>query len=93
MDIQEILKERRQHHGAFADHATVAQLLKDVMHNSRNWDKLTAVQKEGLEMVQHKIARILSGDPNIVDHWVDCQGYLKLVQDDIIQKTPVKREV
>jgi len=32
-------------------------------------------------MVVHKIARILNGDPNYDDSWVDISGYTKLVAD------------
>lgn len=32
-------------------------------------------------MIQHKIARILNGDPDYVDNWVDIAGYAKLVAD------------
>ena len=30
-------------------------------------------------MVQHKIARILNGDPNYIDNWIDLVGYSQLV--------------
>jgi hypothetical protein len=32
-------------------------------------------------MVAHKIARIINGDPNYSDSWVDVAGYAKLVAD------------
>ena len=30
-------------------------------------------------MVQHKIARILNGDPNYIDNWIDLVVYSQLV--------------
>jgi hypothetical protein len=36
-----------------------------------------------LEMIAHKIARILSGDPNHRDHWEDIAGYAELVVREI----------
>jgi hypothetical protein len=38
-------------------------------------------QREALEMIAHKIARIINGDPNYADSWVDIAGYAKLVAD------------
>jgi hypothetical protein len=36
-------------------------------------------QREALEMIAHKIARILNGDPNYSDNWIDVAGYATLV--------------
>jgi hypothetical protein len=36
-------------------------------------------QRESLDMIQHKISRILNGDPNIVDSWADIAGYAHIV--------------
>jgi hypothetical protein len=38
-------------------------------------------QKEALEMVAHKLGRIVNGDPNYLDSWVDIIGYTQLVLD------------
>lgn len=38
-------------------------------------------QREALEMIAHKIARILNGDPNYADSWHDVAGYATLVAD------------
>ena len=51
------------------------------MLNTPNWDNLDFDQKESLEMIVHKIARILNGDPNYDDSWIDIGGYSKLVAD------------
>jgi hypothetical protein len=36
-------------------------------------------QKECLDMVAHKIARILCGNHNELDHYIDIIGYCTLV--------------
>jgi len=41
-------------------------------------------QKEALEMIQHKIGRILNGDQYYHDSWHDIIGYAKLVADTLI---------
>lgn len=75
------LAERGSNYGAFIDQATICQNLKDVMRATPNWTKLASDQKEGLEMVVHKIARILNGNPDLLDSWLDQAGYTKLVYD------------
>jgi hypothetical protein len=76
--IESLLNERHKTHGNFREHAIVTQLLKRIMRNSPNWASLSMDDKEALEMIAHKIARILCGDPNHADHWVDISGYATL---------------
>jgi len=80
-DIRDTLEERGTRYGAFCDHAEISQELKDVMHDTLNWESLRPDQKEALEMIQHKIARILNGDPDYIDSWTDIAGYSTLVAD------------
>jgi hypothetical protein len=48
------------------------------MYSELSWLSLTASQKEALDMIQHKVARILNGNANHQDHWVDIAGYAEL---------------
>ena len=80
-DIRDTLEERGTRYGAFCNHAEISQELKDVMHDTPNWESLRSDQKEALEMIQHKIARILNGDPDYIDSWTDIAGYSTLVAD------------
>ena len=81
MNTTELLAERGKTHGDFTEHAMITQQLKDCMHNHRDWIKLTPVQREALEMIVHKIGRIIAGRPDFRDHWDDIAGYAKLVAD------------
>ncbi len=76
--IEAVLKEREKTHGNFCHQAQTAQQLKAAMHKARNWSSLSDADREALDMIAHKIARILSGDPNHVDHWIDISGYATL---------------
>jgi hypothetical protein len=78
-DIDNLLAERRETHGDYADHAAVTQQLKAIFHTHWGWGRLDNVQRETLDMIAHKAGRILSGDPNHVDHWDDIAGYARLV--------------
>jgi hypothetical protein len=81
--IDGTLSERGSRYGKFNSVATIVQDLKDVMHNSPNWSKLTASQKEALEMIQHKIARMLNGDTTYIDNAVDIVGYATLMMKNM----------
>jgi len=77
--LKQLLEEREKTHGSFMDHAQITQVLKHEMKHTKNWQRLSAPQKESLEMIVHKIGRVLSGDPNHIDSWVDIAGYATLI--------------
>lgn len=81
--INTTLAERGSRYGDFATHANITQRLKDTMRDTPNWDILNPGQRESLEMVAHKIGRILNGDPNYDDSWVDIAGYATLVANSL----------
>ena len=86
METTELLNERGKAHGPYELHAGIAQQIKSVMqlqyHNGYAcWAKLGETQRESLDMIAHKIGRILAGDPDFRDHWDDIAGYAKLVAD------------
>ena len=81
MQIEATLQERGNRYGKFPEHARITQNLKRAMRDSPNWETLDDDQKETLEMIAHKIGRILNGDANYHDSWHDINGYTKLVAD------------
>lgn len=90
VDITSTLEERGSRYGKFVSHASITQTLKAAMRGElqchgatygSNWNNLADDQKECLEMIAHKIGRILNGDPNYHDSWHDIVGYAKLVAD------------
>jgi hypothetical protein len=94
VDINEVLTERGKTHGDYAVHATTTQALKRVMCDGYNWDRLTPSMKEALEMVQHKVGRILSGNPEHEDHWDDIAGYATLVVKELrAAKAPTDKDL
>ena len=82
-DIDATLAERGNRYGDFATHAQITQAIKGVMLASPNWrhGKLASDQREALDMIAHKVGRILNGDPDYHDSWHDIIGYTKLVAD------------
>ena len=92
METSELLSQRGKTHGNYSDHARLTQSLKEIMRNFHcikpstdnticSWDELQQTQAEALDMIAHKIGRILAGDPDFRDHWDDIAGYAKLVAD------------
>jgi hypothetical protein len=87
--IDATLAERGSRYGKFVDHAAVTQRIKRAMQTGRNWEGLSDDKKECLEMLAHKIGRILNGDPEYHDSWHDIIGYTKLVADVVAGKPAV----
>jgi hypothetical protein len=90
-DIDSTLQERGTRYGEFTQHARITQNLKRAMQDSPNWATLRDDQKEALEMVAHKVGRILNGDSDYHDSWYDMIGYIKLVADTLIDFDAVQR--
>lgn len=80
-DLEATLDQRGDRYGPFVGHARITQGIKAVMFNSRDDLVLDADQREALEMIAHKIGRIINGDPHYADSWLDIAGYAKLVAD------------
>lgn len=79
--IERVLEERGSRYGKFVGHAQITQALKSVMFDTRPDLELACDQREALEMIAHKIGRIINGDPDYADSWLDIAGYAKLVAD------------
>ena len=81
-NVKELITAIRPNtHGEFRDVAAVDQATKDLWRSRQNWEHLLPHQRCALEMIAHKIGRILSGDPHFRDHWIDIAGYAQLVAD------------
>lgn len=84
--VRDTLEQRGKRYGDFALCASIAQTIKGEMVNTPRWRDLTCEQAEALEMIAHKIARILNGDPEYADSWHDIAGYATLVADRLDRK-------
>lgn len=85
-NIDQILKDRGSRYGEFCEHAFITQGIKAAMATGRNWDGIDDDMRECLEMVAHKIGRILNGDPDYIDSWTDIIGYTRLVEKRLIDE-------
>ena len=87
-DVGATLAERGNRYGEFIGHARVTYALKHIVQGElavRN-KHLAADQLEALDMIFHKIGRIVNGDPDYADSWHDIAGYAKLVDDRLVKE-------
>ena len=89
MDINTTLAEREKTHGLYRVHADLTQQIKTIVRGEAR-NELSASQLEALDMIAHKIGRILAGNPNVHDHWHDIAGYATLVANELTQQSKEK---
>jgi hypothetical protein len=78
--IDKTLADRENTYGYYGHTAALSQSIKEKLREHRKWLALTADKKEALEMIAHKMARIMEGDPAYRDNWHDIAGYATLVE-------------
>jgi hypothetical protein len=81
--LSDTLEERGSRYGCFETHAEVTMRLKRCIKSEMLLRRLTLAddQQEALDMICHKIGRIINGDPDYADSWHDIAGYAQLVAD------------
>lgn len=89
--LNETLAERGARYGAFTCHAKITQHLKYFYRNelSSRGKSMDDDMYEAMDMIMHKIGRIVNGDPNYADSWVDIAGYAQLVATRLSTGTEV----
>lgn len=81
--VDTILDQRATQYGKFIEGAEVMQTLKQVVRTSiqKRGTALAFDQLESIDMIIHKLGRIINGNPDNVDSWRDIAGYATLVAD------------
>ncbi len=79
--IADTVRARTTKYGDFRDQGATAQRLKITAREGASWEELALYQREAIDMILHKVARIVNGDPNYADSWHDIQGYAKITED------------
>lgn len=85
LNVSATLEQRGSRYGKFSGHAEVTQGLKKFIGEelAKRNKTLPDNQMEALDMICHKIGRIINGDNNYDDSWIDIAGYSKLVADKL----------
>jgi hypothetical protein len=79
--IEQVLVERGKDYGDYASKAQFIQGVKYLMRSSPSWEAMDADMRESMEMIAHKMGRVVYGDPTHKDNFLDIAGYAKLVAD------------
>ncbi len=87
--VGRVLDTRAEQYGSFMQSADTVIRIKGIMHNAvaRNEVLLYPDQLQALDMIATKISRIVHGNPNHTDSWIDIAGYATLVADRLQGKT------
>ena len=88
-DIKQTLSERGNNYGSFETQANLSRHLKSVVTQHYYQTHTTNGKPEpidndiaeALDMILHKIARIVNGNPRYIDSWRDIVGFSQLVID------------
>ena len=83
-DIRDTLIERKLQHGPFSEHANIEVLLAEVARG--RCTNMTNIQRVGLSMILHKVARVLNNGHQHSDTWHDIAGYATLVEQSILDE-------
>jgi len=83
VSVDKTLDARAEMYGKFKDGAALMQSIKRTLadHAAKHGKTFADDQWEALEMIVHKIGRIVNGDPDVTDHWVDIAGYATLIAE------------
>ena len=83
--VSKVLDARAEQYGSFMQSSDTVVRIKSIMHNAvaRNNVHLYPDQLQALDMIATKISRIVHGNPNHLDSWIDIAGYATLVADRI----------
>jgi len=82
-EVGKVLDARAEQYGSFMQSSDTVIRIKSIMHNAvaRNAVHLYPDQLQALDMIATKISRIVHGNPNHLDSWIDIAGYAQLVAD------------
>ena len=81
--IEQTLKDRGRRYGDYMVVSENSQMLKEIFRASKQWNHLGNFQRESLDMIASKLARIMNGDRFYADNWIDISGYAKLVSQEL----------
>ena len=80
MSIDDTLADRGKLYGDFRGQGDLVQTLKADVREHEFWEDLDGDMKEAIDMILHKISRIINGDPLYKDSWTDIIGYARCVE-------------
>jgi muconolactone delta-isomerase len=93
IQVNQILKAREKTHGNFLMKANFIHEIMDNISELYTYRDMEVDQKEALHMIIHKMSRILYGNPDHIDNWVDIAGYATLIANRLQLEEKVNESV
>jgi hypothetical protein len=87
VSLEQILQDREADYGQFKMLAKLSQDLKEVVARQYKWGEMPPNHKESIEMILHKISRLVNGNSHKADTWLDIAGYATLVASEIMKES------
>lgn len=81
-EIDAVLNGRKSTYGEYGEVSSLSQQLQQLLGVHKRV-LYSHAQREALQMIASKLSRIVNGDPNHRDSWIDIAGYAKLAADSI----------
>lgn len=75
--IEEKVVARDARYGDYAEEAALADMVMNLLTD--RGERLLPYQRQAIRMIATKLSRLVSGDSNWLDGWVDIAGYSILV--------------
>ena len=80
-NVNKTLNERGGRYGNYLEQTAISNKIKEAMQENHDYWGMETDQKDALEMIAVKMSRIVNGDADYADSWVDIAGYATLVAD------------
>lgn len=87
-EINKVLAERGVNYGDFSFVAFRSQQIQNHLRVHDPEKQYTPTQREALQMIASKLARIVTGNPGHRDSWIDIAGYAQLAANSIEKTEP-----
>lgn len=82
-ELEVTLKDRGASYGDYSDLADLSQRLKLMLQRPG----LAPAEKESLDLICTKLARLIVGRGDRAEHWHDIAGYATLAERDLAGRT------
>lgn len=78
-NVDATLAQRGGRYGLFVDNSKVYVQFMSMVEQSPNYQRLSPAARHALGNIGTKLARLLTGDPDYHDNWLDIAGYATLM--------------
>ena len=81
MNADKLMEERKTTHGGYTEQSLVYH---EIANSISAIEQLTTPgMKQALQMIAVKLSRIVVGNCNTIDHWLDIAGYATRVVEEL----------